>query len=116
MTTWDELEPDTRRVAPATPVRVGMRKVRGGRARMVVIVDREILERLGGRAMRYRLAAGRGAAGHQVHVAQDDQGRFEALACGPPEPAKYSVDGPGRALVVDLPAWAWTNSSRRAAA
>lgn len=138
--TWQELEPDTKAAPPKAPVRVGLFKPRGARARMVVLVETVILEGLGGRAMRYRVQAGNGTEGHQIRIVQDDAGRFEAANCGraeagkrttyqrirlpkmdrfpdqtmPMEKADFSVDKQARALTIDLPAWAWHRRPRAA--
>lgn len=132
---WDELEPDTKTAAPKAPVRVQMVKMKSAaRARMWVLVETDILTRLGGKALRYKVQVGKGPVGHQLRIQQDDAGRFEAGPCGPPkasgqpnryqrirlpvvdhlpdEPIKavaceYAIEKATRSLIITLPAWAW---------
>ncbi len=119
----------------AVPVRIGMSKMRGGaRARMVLLIERDVLRKLGGKAERYRIHVGSVEHKHEIMLVQDDQGPFEANVAGqkstimrvrlPPveqfpdckiaaEPAKfeYGMTHKG-SLVVTLPAWAWNPQAR----
>lgn len=145
---WQTLEPVKKSSAPQAPVRVSMRKMgRAGKARakMSVIVEAELLDKLAevagggaspllpdrmGRPTAYTIQLGSGAEAHQLRIVLDPKGPFERAKAGPKGLGKYvrfalpaidrfpdrrelpvacdhSIDKTARALVVDLPSWAW---------
>lgn len=75
---FDWLTPAPKGAAPRTPVRFGMMKMRSAPARPYVLLTEEVVARLGGRAMRYRVGFGRGYSAGHLRVIQDDMGPFEA--------------------------------------
>lgn len=132
---FEEIFPGSGSPAKKVPLRVGMSKMRSAPARMVLLVQREVLSRLGAGAERYRLHLGRVDNKHQILIVRDDQGPFEANVAGQkstvmrlrlpvvsqfpscsikPEPADFEiVRQPKVGLVVNLPAWAWNPEAKR---
>lgn len=132
---FDDLFPSKPGAAQKAPLRLGMTKMRGARARMVLLVDRSVLAGLGGKAERYRMKLGRAEDKHLLMLIQDDQGPFEANLAGQKSTimrlrlpvveafpdCKIAVDSAAfevgkvqkNAIVVTLPAWAWNPEARQ---
>lgn len=120
---------------PKEPVRIAMSKMRTAPARMVLLIRRDVLAKLGGRAERYRIHVGRVEDRHRLKLVQDDQGPFEANVAGQKSSVmrirlpfieqfpdcKIAAQGVAfeqlqtqrNALLVTLPAWAW-NAEQKA--
>lgn len=123
---FEDLTPQPKGCSALVPVKVGMMKMRSARARAYIVFRRDVLERLGGKCWRYRVALGKGENAHQVAVTQDDAGPFEARPLKgdraflirlpvvdrfpneklPTTECPHHVGGANRVLV-DLPSWAW---------
>lgn len=126
---WQELQPFKRAASAAAPVRVGVRQIRDAPARALILIKSDILKLLGP-AKRFRIALGSAEQRHQLRIAVDEVGPFEPEEVGkakgggvfrfllPPldrfpeckveaQAADYQHDKAGKAIIVDLPAWAW---------
>jgi len=127
---WDTLAPaPTTAATPAAPVRLSMRKMRNGRAKMAVMVEIALLEKVAGKeAGRFTIQLGSGAEAHQLRIVHDSAGLFEPRPAGrskkysvfrlPPVErfpdrsiaatvCSHSIEKTPRALVIDMPSWAW---------
>lgn len=123
---FEELEPQRKGAKPAVPLKMGLSKMRGARARAYVVFHKPVLEQLGGKAWRYKLAIGKGEDAHHLRITQDDHGAFEATEMRggamivrlpiidrfpdqkiPTAECRFSVQREHHRIVIDMPSWAW---------
>lgn len=129
MEEWVDLEPAEKASPTAADVRLGMVKRGETPGRLTLIVRREVLDRLGGKAHRYRIARGKVSNKHLLRIVQDDEGKFEAgdnpgskgkalrlvlpLLDGDPDAARkpqevaFEIDRKRQTMFVTLPSWVW---------
>lgn len=139
MSDWDELIPPAKSGPVKDPVRFSLRKIRGSRARGVILLTRETVASLGMKTWRVNVRLGKGARAHQIALVPDPDGRFELCELGtakgggtfrltlpvvdrfpdvasPVGPAKWRVEAEAKRqiLVIDLPPFCWDAGSRAA--
>lgn len=134
---FEELAPPEKRVTAKAPVKVGMIKIgRNSAPRLTVIIRREVLDLLGGKSRRYRVAIGKADDAHWLRLVQADDGPFEATELGiakgggvfrfrlgdhdklpecfvPMQETNFEHQKVGKCLLIGLPSWAW-DAKRRA--
>lgn len=128
---FEELLPPLKAAAAKAPVKVGMIKIgRNSAPRLTVIIRREVLDLLGGKSRRYRVALGKAENAHWLRITQADDGVFEAAELGmakgggvfrfrlgdhdrlplcalPMQETNYEYQKVGKCLLIGLPSWAW---------
>jgi hypothetical protein len=136
---WEDLAPPVKvpTAKQKPPMSVYMFKMAPKRpARLGVVLRADILDLLPGDVRRFRVQLGKADNKHQLRIACDAEGRFEAallgkakgggwfrflLAANPQFPdcrlerqeVRFKHDKVGKALLIDLPAWAWDARVRK---
>lgn len=130
---FEELAPPVKRAPTKADVRIGMSVMGRGDAvtpKLTVVLREHVLDLLGGKSRRYRVAIGTTEDAHWLRIVQADDGSFEAQELGiakgggvfrirtgahdrlpaciiPLQETNYRHDKVGKCLLVGLPSWAW---------
>lgn len=140
MSEWTDLAPTPKAATTHEPVRFGMSKIRGAKARGVLLLRREVIDQLDMKHWRVAIRIGSGARAHQIAVVPDDNGLFTLDEVGTAKkggtwrvrlpvvdrfpdiasPAlgrswKIEQDGKRKILVIDLPPYCFDEGSKRRA-
>lgn len=134
---FEELSAPIKAAPAKAPVKIGMIKIgRNSTPRLTVVIRREVLDLLGGKSRRYRVAVGKAENAHWLRIVQADDGVFEAQELGiakgggvfrlrmgdherfpscalPLQETDYKHEKVGKCLLIGLPSWAW-DANRRA--
>lgn len=138
---WTDLAPQTRAATAKEPVRFGLSRIgrNAKRSRGVILIRRDVVEKLNLSHWRVAVRLGKGPRAHQVAIVPDKDGAFELREVGvvkgggtfkivlpevqtfpdavaPAIGRSFKIEQAGKVtmLVIDLPAYCWDANARKA--